>query len=107
MIDPVVLFFIFGIVAGLIRDDLRLPPAAYDVLSLVLLLAIGLPHLPLRHDLGTRLPHQLLPNRLAKQNKNPRQKLSHLRLYRCCVHPHLHLRHLSHKLPRCYDVQIL
>jgi hypothetical protein len=42
MIDPIVMFFILGIVAGLVRDDLRLPAAAYDVLSLVLLLAIGL-----------------------------------------------------------------
>ena len=41
-IDPVVLFFILGLVAGLLRSDLRLPPAIYDFLVVLLLLAIGL-----------------------------------------------------------------
>jgi hypothetical protein len=40
--DPVVLFFVFGVVAGLVRSDLKLPPALYDTLSILLLLAIGL-----------------------------------------------------------------
>lgn len=40
--DPVVLFFIFGLVAGLLRSDLKLPPALYETLSIILLLAIGL-----------------------------------------------------------------
>jgi hypothetical protein len=40
--DPVILFFILGIVAGLARADLRLPGAIYDFVSTVLLLAIGL-----------------------------------------------------------------
>ena len=42
MIDVVILFFIFGLAAGLLRSELRLPAALYDTLSLVLLLAIGL-----------------------------------------------------------------
>ncbi|MDP1716921.1 MAG: sodium-dependent bicarbonate transport family permease, partial [Burkholderiales bacterium] len=42
MIDVVVLFFLFGLVAGLLRSDLKLPPALYDTLSVFLLLAIGL-----------------------------------------------------------------
>lgn len=41
-IDPVVLFFILGLIAGLMRSDLRLPPAIYDFLVVLLLLAIGL-----------------------------------------------------------------
>ena len=42
MLDVVVLFFLLGLLAGLARSELKLPPALYDSLSLVLLLAIGL-----------------------------------------------------------------
>jgi hypothetical protein len=42
MIDVVILFFIFGLTAGLLRADLKLPSALYESLSLVLLLTIGL-----------------------------------------------------------------
>jgi uncharacterized protein len=42
MIDVVVLFFLFGLFAGLARSELKLPAALYDSLSLVLFLAIGL-----------------------------------------------------------------
>jgi uncharacterized protein len=42
MTDPVVLFFILGVGAGLARSDLRLPAAIYDFLTVLLLLAIGL-----------------------------------------------------------------
>jgi hypothetical protein len=41
-IDPVVLFFVLGVVARLARSDLRLPEALYETLSVYLLLAIGL-----------------------------------------------------------------
>jgi uncharacterized protein len=41
-VDPIVLFFILGLVAGLARSDLRLPGAIYEFLSVILLLAIGL-----------------------------------------------------------------
>ena len=41
-LDPVVLFFLLGLVAGLLRADLRLPPAIYEFLSTLLLLTIGL-----------------------------------------------------------------
>lgn len=41
-LDPIVLFFILGLTAGLLRSDLRLPPAIYEFLTIVLLLAIGL-----------------------------------------------------------------
>ncbi len=40
--DPVVLFFVLGVAAGLAKSDLKLPPALYDALSIYLLLAIGL-----------------------------------------------------------------
>ncbi|MGN5138777.1 sodium-dependent bicarbonate transport family permease [Aeromonas sp. 164P] len=61
MLDIVVLFFLFGLLAGLLRSELKLPPALYDTLSLFLLLAIGLkggvglsqhPLLPLLPQLG-------------------------------------------------------
>ena len=41
-IDPVILFFLFGLIAGLLRSELRLPGAIYDLVSMLLLLAIGL-----------------------------------------------------------------
>lgn len=41
-LDPIVLFFLLGVLAGVARSDLRIPPAVYDFLSIYLLLAIGL-----------------------------------------------------------------
>ncbi len=41
-LDPVVLFFILGLIAGLMRAEMRLPSAIYEFLSVILLLAIGL-----------------------------------------------------------------
>lgn len=41
-LDPVILFFLLGVTAGLARSDLRIPSAIYDFLSIYLLLAIGL-----------------------------------------------------------------
>ena len=40
--DPVIWFFLLGLLAGLMRSDLRLPPAIYELLSMLLLLTIGL-----------------------------------------------------------------
>ncbi len=40
--EPVVLFFVMGVVAGLLRSDLKMPSALYETLSIFLLLAIGL-----------------------------------------------------------------
>jgi hypothetical protein len=42
MFEPVVLFFLLGVIAGLSRSDLKLPAAVYEALSVYLLLAIGL-----------------------------------------------------------------
>ncbi|MBK1679800.1 sodium-dependent bicarbonate transport family permease [Rhodocyclus tenuis] len=42
MSDVVVLFFLFGLAAGLARSELKLPAALYETLSVFLLLAIGL-----------------------------------------------------------------
>jgi len=41
-LDPVIWFFVLGLVAGVARADLRLPSAIYDFVSTLLLLAIGL-----------------------------------------------------------------
>jgi hypothetical protein len=40
--DPVVLFFLLGVLARLLKSDLRLPEALYETLSIFLLLAIGI-----------------------------------------------------------------
>ncbi len=41
-LDPVLMFFLLGLTAGLLRSELRLPAAVYDLVSMVLLLSIGL-----------------------------------------------------------------
>ncbi len=51
--DPVILFFLLGLIAGLSRSELRLPPAIYELLSILLLLTIGLKG-------GVELAHQPL-----------------------------------------------
>lgn len=40
--DPVVLFFVLGVIAALAKSDLRLPETMYEALSIYLLLAIGI-----------------------------------------------------------------
>lgn len=40
--EPVVLFFVLGVAAGLLRSDLKIPGAIYEALSIFILLAIGL-----------------------------------------------------------------
>lgn len=40
--DPVILFFLLGLAAGLMKSELRLPAAIYEFVSILLLLAIGL-----------------------------------------------------------------
>jgi len=41
--DPVIYFFLFGLVAGLLRSELKLPSALYDSLSIFLLLITDCP----------------------------------------------------------------
>lgn len=41
LLDPVILFFLIGIFAGILKTDLKLPEAIYDALSIYLLIAIG------------------------------------------------------------------
>ena len=41
-LDPVTLFFLLGLAAGLLRSELRLPSPVYELVSMLLLLAIGL-----------------------------------------------------------------
>ncbi len=40
--EPVVVFFLLGVIGGLLRTELKFPPAFFDALSIYLLLAIGL-----------------------------------------------------------------
>ncbi len=42
LLDPIVLCFVLGLVAGLLKSDLKLPDQLYETLSIYLLLAIGL-----------------------------------------------------------------
>jgi uncharacterized protein len=42
LLDPAILFFVFGVVAGLLRSDLEIPAATAKFLSLYLLMALGL-----------------------------------------------------------------
>lgn len=61
MPDIVVMFFLLGLFAGLVRSDLSLPKAAYDTISLLLMLTIGLKGgLALYGNLDWRLLPQLL-----------------------------------------------
>ena len=40
--DPIILFFIFGLFAGILKSELRLPSQIYDFVSMLLLITIGL-----------------------------------------------------------------
>jgi len=46
LIDPIILFFVFGVFAGAIRSNLEIPPAIAKFFSLYLLIAIGLKAVP-------------------------------------------------------------
>jgi hypothetical protein len=41
-VDPAILFFVFGMLAGLLRSNLEIPPQIARFLSLYLLMALGL-----------------------------------------------------------------
>ena len=41
-LDPIILFFLLGVGAGILRSELRLPPAVYELLTVLLLITIGL-----------------------------------------------------------------
>ena len=42
LLDPAILFFVFGVLAGMVRSNLEIPPAISRFLSLYLLMALGL-----------------------------------------------------------------
>jgi len=42
LLDPVVLFFVLGVFAGILKTGIKLPDAVYELLSIYLLVAIGL-----------------------------------------------------------------
>lgn len=56
-LEPVVLFFVLGLAAGLLRSDLKIPSSIYDAISIYLLLAIGLKG-------GVKLAEQATPGML-------------------------------------------
>src|SRR5690606_10359201 len=61
MPDIVVTFFALGVLAGLARSDLQVPKAAYDTLSILLMLTIGLKGgLALHGNLAWHLVPELL-----------------------------------------------
>ena len=41
-LDPAILFFVFGLLAGAVRSNLEIPPQIARFLSLYLLMALGL-----------------------------------------------------------------
>lgn len=61
MPDIVVMFFLLGLISGLVKSDLAIPKAAYDVLSLLLMLTIGLKGgMGLHGNMGINLLAELL-----------------------------------------------
>ena len=42
LLDPAILFFVFGAIAGSLKSNLEIPPAISRFLSLYLLMALGL-----------------------------------------------------------------
>lgn len=42
LLDPAILFFVFGVLAGIVKSNLEIPPAISRFLSLYLLMALGL-----------------------------------------------------------------
>lgn len=42
LLDPAILFFVFGVLAGALKSNLKIPPAISKFLSLYLLMALGL-----------------------------------------------------------------
>jgi uncharacterized protein len=61
MPDIVVMFFLLGLLAGVVKSDLTIPKAAYDTLSLLLMLTIGLKGgMALYGNLGWSLLPELL-----------------------------------------------
>jgi hypothetical protein len=58
MPDIVIMFFLLGVLAGLAKSDLKVPKAAYDTLSILLMLTLGLKGGLALHG---RVSWQLLP----------------------------------------------
>jgi hypothetical protein len=66
LLDPAILFFVFGVLAGTVRSNLEIPPAISRFLSLYLLMALGLKggfalsHSGLTADVGLSLGAAML-----------------------------------------------
>lgn len=61
-LDPIILFFLLGLVAGIARSELRLPAAVYELVSAILLLSIGLKG---GRELAGQPVAKLLPDMIA------------------------------------------
>lgn len=56
MLDPVILFFVLGLIGGLAKSDLRVPQQFYDTLSIYLLISIGIKGgIELSHSPGEKI----------------------------------------------------
>lgn len=66
LLDPAILFFVFGVLAGAVRSNLEIPPAISRFLSLYLLMSLGLKggfalsHSGLTGDVGSSLAAAVL-----------------------------------------------
>ena len=69
MPDAIVLFFLLGLAARLVRSELRLPDGLYDMLSFYLLLAIGLKG-------GVELSRQPIGDRLVRPGINGEEQIA-------------------------------
>ncbi len=57
-VDPIIWFFLFGVIAGLLKSELRMPPQVYALISMLLLLTIGMKG---GVELAAHNPSTLLP----------------------------------------------
>ncbi|MDW3094664.1 MAG: sodium-dependent bicarbonate transport family permease [Gammaproteobacteria bacterium] len=60
--DPIILFFILGLSAGILKSELRLPAQIYEFVSILLLLTIGMKG---GIELAKQSPSSLIPDMLA------------------------------------------
>src|SRR6056297_3552494 len=65
LMDPIILFFLLGLIAGLLKSELRLPSAVYEFVSILLLLSIGLKG---GVELARQLDAALEPDREQQQD---------------------------------------
>ena len=65
LLDPAILFFVFGVLAGALKSNLEIPPAISRFLSLYLLMALGLAGSALANEGGPAQHRAHATDRLA------------------------------------------